>query len=38
MADLLNIPHAFDKKLPKPDWIRVKAPIYRSFQGIRHGA
>ena len=35
MAELLNIPNPKDKKLPKPDWIRVKAPVSREFQKTR---
>ena len=35
MADLLNIPQANDKKLPKPDWIRVKAPQSQGFKDTR---
>lgn len=31
MADLLNIPQP-DKKLPKPDWIRVKAPQSEGYK------
>ncbi len=35
MADLLNIPQKNDKKLPKPDWIRVKAPTSQGFKDTR---
>ncbi len=35
MADLLNIPQANDKKLPKPDWIRVKAPQSEGYFSTR---
>ncbi len=35
MAELLNIPQTNDKKLPKPDWIRVKAPNSKEFQATR---
>ncbi|MFM9890648.1 MAG: lipoyl synthase [Rickettsiales bacterium] len=35
MADLLNIPHSTDKKLPKPDWIRVKAPQSAGYVATR---
>ena len=35
MADLLNIPHSPDKKLPKPDWIRVKAPQSEGYMNTR---
>ncbi len=31
MADLLNMPHSADKKLPKPDWIRVRAPQSQGY-------
>jgi lipoic acid synthetase len=35
MAELINIPNPNDKKLPKPDWIRVKAPVSREYQATR---
>ena len=35
MADLLNIPQTNDKKLPKPDWIRVKAPQSEGYMNTR---
>ena len=35
MADLLNIPQPNDKKLPKPDWIRVKAPQSEGYKDTR---
>ena len=35
MADLLNIPQLNDKKLPKPDWIRVRAPQSEGFVNTR---
>ena len=35
MADLLPIPQANDKKLPKPDWIRVKAPQSEGYKSTR---
>jgi len=35
MAELLNIPNPADKKLAKPDWIRVKAPVSKEFQATR---
>ncbi|MBN8543122.1 MAG: lipoyl synthase [Alphaproteobacteria bacterium] len=35
MADLLNMSKAEDKKLPKPDWIRVKAPVSQGFKDTR---
>ena len=35
MADMLNIPQPNDKKLPKPDWIRVKAPQSQGFMDTR---
>lgn len=33
MADIHNLLEKNDKKLPKPDWIRVKAPVSREYQG-----
>lgn len=35
MADMLNIPQPTDKKLPKPDWIRVKAPLSEGYKSTR---
>ncbi len=35
MAEHLNIPQPNDKKLPKPDWIRVKAPQSQGFMDTR---
>lgn len=35
MADIHNLLEEKDKKLPKPDWIRVKAPVSREFQATR---
>lgn len=35
MAELLNIPNPNDKKLAKPDWIRVKAPNSPEFHATR---
>ena len=35
MADIHNMLEKNDKKLPKPDWIRVKAPVSREFQATR---
>jgi len=35
MADLLNIPQPTDKKLPKPDWIRVRAPQSEGYKETR---
>lgn len=35
MAEIHNILEDKDKKLPKPDWIRVKAPVSREYQGTR---
>lgn len=35
MAELHNLLESKDKKLPKPEWIRVKAPTSREFQGTR---
>ena len=32
---ILNISNAQDKKLAKPDWIRVTAPNSREFQATR---
>jgi len=34
MAELHNLQNN-DKKLPKPDWIRVKAPVSKEFQSTR---
>lgn len=35
MADIHNLAEKNDKKLPKPDWIRVKAPVSREYQNTR---
>lgn len=35
MADIHNLMEKNDKKLPKPEWIRVKAPVSREFQATR---
>lgn len=35
MAETLNIPQKNDKKLPKPDWIRVKAPQSEGYFATR---
>lgn len=35
MAEMLNIPQVEDKKLPKPDWIRVKAPVSQGYKDTR---
>ena len=35
MADMLNIPQTTDKKLPKPDWIRVRAPQSEGYKETR---
>lgn len=35
MADMLNIPQPTDKKLPKPEWIRVKAPQSQGYFDTR---
>ncbi len=35
MVETLNIPRNSDKKLPKPDWIRVKAPTSQGFKDTR---
>lgn len=35
MADLLNIPQKSDKRLPKPAWIRVRAPLSEGYKNTR---
>ena len=35
MAEIHNMLEKNDKKLPKPDWIRVKAPVSKEFQATR---
>ncbi len=35
MGDIHNLQEKNDKKLPKPDWIRVKAPNSKEFQATR---
>ncbi len=35
MGDIHNLQEKNDKKLPKPDWIRVKAPNSKEFQSTR---
>ncbi len=35
MAELLNLKESKDKKLPKPEWIRVKAPVSKEYQATR---
>lgn len=35
MADIHNMLEKNDKKLPKPDWIRVKAPVSKEYQATR---
>ena len=35
MADMHNIPQKNDKRLPKPDWIRVKAPVSKEFKNTQ---
>lgn len=35
MADIHNLAEKDDKKLKKPDWIRVKAPVSREYQNTR---
>lgn len=35
MADIHNMLEKNDKRLPKPDWIRVKAPTSREYQATR---
>ncbi len=32
MAETLNIPPKNDKKLPKPDWLRVRAPVSQGYK------
>lgn len=35
MAEIHNMLEKNDKKLPKPDWIRVRAPVSKEFQATR---
>jgi len=35
MADIHNLLEKNDKKLPKPDWIRVRAPVSKEYQATR---
>ncbi len=35
MSNIHNLNEAKDKKLPKPDWIRVKAPVSKEYQNTR---
>jgi len=35
MADIHNLAEKDDKKLKKPDWIRVKAPVSKEYQNTR---
>jgi lipoic acid synthetase len=35
MNTVVNLPNGNDKKLPKPDWIRVKAPVSKEYQNTR---
>jgi lipoic acid synthetase len=35
MSNVLPIHDVTDKKLPKPDWIRVKAPVSKEYQNTR---
>jgi lipoic acid synthetase len=35
MAELHNLLEKHDKKLPKPDWIRVRAPVSKEYQATR---
>src|SRR6202789_3909998 len=35
MADIHNMLEKNDKKLAKPDWIRVKAPVSKEYQATR---
>lgn len=34
-STIIPLQQAGDKKLPKPDWIRVKAPVSREYQATR---
>ncbi len=35
MSTVVNLPQPNDKKLPKPDWIKVKAPVSKEYQNTR---
>lgn len=35
MTEIINLREKDDKKLPKPEWIRVKAPVSREYQATR---
>ena len=35
MANIHNLAEKDDKKLPKPEWIRVKAPVSKEYQNTR---
>lgn len=35
MAEIHNMLEKNDKKLPRPDWIKVKAPVSREYQATR---
>ncbi len=35
MSNVKNIAERSDKKLPKPDWIRVKAPVSKEYEKTR---
>ncbi len=35
MSNIIALNEKNDRKLPKPDWIRVKAPVSREYQGTR---
>jgi lipoic acid synthetase len=35
MSNVVPLNEAKDKKLPKPDWIRVKAPVSKEYQNTR---
>lgn len=35
MSNTVNLSERNDKKLPKPDWIRVKAPVSKEYQNTR---
>lgn len=35
MSEIINLAEKDDKRLPKPAWIRVKAPVSREYQNTR---
>lgn len=35
MTEIISLREKDDKKLPKPEWIRVKAPVSREYQATR---